>query len=81
MEFRGRYIGAPRIVEQVTVHRYNAIEDLREVAVLNDDFEAVPLASELGSTFWCGVDVVQISSAVFVDGRIGVAFCRVCSII
>ena len=39
VEFRCRYIGTPLVVEEITVYCYNAIEDLCEVAILNDYFK------------------------------------------
>jgi len=58
VEFRGRYIRAPLIVEEVAVHGYYPIEDLREVTILYDDLKLVPLAGELGSAFWGGIDII-----------------------
>ena len=77
MEFRSRYIGTPLVVEEVAVHSYDAIENLCEVTVLNDDFKLVPLASELGSAFRSCIDIIQISCTVFVDRGIWVAFCGI----
>ena len=81
MELRSRNIGTPLVVKEVAVYSYDAIKNLREVTVLNDDFKLVPLASELGSAFRSGIDIIEISCAVLLDGRIWVAFCRIGSII
>ena len=77
VEFRRGYIGAPLVVKQLTVYSHYPIEDLRQVAVLNDDFKLVPLASEFSRAFWSGIDIIKISCAVLVNSCIWVTFCGI----
>ena len=51
MKLRGSNIGTPLVVEKLTVQRYCAIEDLRKVPILNDNFKLIPYAGNLSRIF------------------------------